>query len=64
MLLKPNVKVIPLIISIMVRVIICILPKLGEMPQNGWHLLAVFMSIIVACAIGGWLYIVFEYIVL
>ncbi|NRY60271.1 di/tricarboxylate transporter [Clostridium beijerinckii] len=52
-LLKPNVKIIPLIISIMVGITICFLPRPAEIPQNGWYLLAVFMSIIVACAIGA-----------
>lgn len=51
--LTPNVKVIPLIISIMVGVTICFIPKPAEIPQNGWYLLAIFMSIIVACAIGA-----------
>jgi DASS family divalent anion:Na+ symporter len=51
--LIPNVKIVPLIISIMVGVLMCFIPKPAEIPQEGWYLLAVFMSIIVACAIGA-----------
>ncbi|NRY60256.1 hypothetical protein [Clostridium beijerinckii] len=40
--LTPNVKVIPLIISVLVGIAICFLPKPAEIPQNGWYLLAVF----------------------
>ncbi|OOM80835.1 DASS family sodium-coupled anion symporter [Clostridium sp. BL-8] len=51
--LKPNVKVIPLIISVIVGIAICFMPRPTQIPQEGWYLLAVFMSIIVACAIGA-----------
>lgn len=51
--LKPNVKILPLLFSILVGVAICLIPKPEVVTTNGWYLFAVFISIIIACAIGA-----------
>lgn len=48
-----NFKVKPLLIAIFFGVLICLIPKPDSVPVNGWHLLAVFIFIIVACALGA-----------
>ncbi|AZV57692.1 DASS family sodium-coupled anion symporter [Clostridium sp. AWRP] len=47
------VKLKPLLISILIGVLICFIPKPNMVPRNGWYLLAVFIAIIVACALGA-----------
>lgn len=50
---KPNIRFKPLLISILVGMLICFIPKSSLVPTNGWYLMAVFVSIIVACALGA-----------
>lgn len=53
MTFTPNVKLKPLLISIVIGVLICFIPKPDVVPRNGWYLLAVFIAIIIACALGA-----------
>ncbi|KAA8669671.1 DASS family sodium-coupled anion symporter [Clostridium sp. HV4-5-A1G] len=49
--LKPNVNLRPLILSIIIGLIIWFMPRPAAVPANGWHLLAIFISIIIGCTI-------------
>ncbi|MCH3965087.1 MAG: anion permease [Clostridium sp.] len=50
---KPNIRFKPLMVSILVGILICLVPRPDSVPINGWYLLAIFVSIIVACALGA-----------
>ncbi|WP_294183285.1 DASS family sodium-coupled anion symporter [uncultured Clostridium sp.] len=53
LLINKESNLIHLLISILVGLVICFIPKPNLVPINGWHLLAVFIFIIVACALGA-----------
>lgn len=50
-ILKPNINLRYLLISIAIGLIIWFIPAPAEVPQKGWHLLAIFVAIIVGCTI-------------
>ena len=50
-ILKPNVNIQKLLIAIVVGLIIWFIPAPAGVPIKGWHLLAVFVAVIVGCTI-------------
>lgn len=50
-ILKPNVNIHKLLIAIIVGLIIWFIPAPEGVPIKGWHLLAVFVAVIVGCTI-------------
>jgi divalent anion:Na+ symporter, DASS family len=51
--LKPNIKLKPLMIAIMLGVVICFIPIPEAVPAKGWYLLAVFIAVLAASALGA-----------
>ena len=51
--LKPNIKLKPFLIACVLGAIICIIPRPEGISENGWYLLAVFVSILLATAMGA-----------
>lgn len=51
--LKPSIKFKPFILSIIVGIIIYLIPRPAAVSANGWYLLAVFVSILLASALGA-----------
>jgi divalent anion:Na+ symporter, DASS family len=51
--LKPNVKLKPLMIAILIGTVICFIPRPDSIPANGWYLLAVFIAVLTASALGA-----------
>jgi divalent anion:Na+ symporter, DASS family len=51
--LKPNIKLKPLMIATMLGVVICFIPIPEAVPAKGWYLLAVFIAVLAASALGG-----------
>lgn len=50
-ILKPNINLRYLLISIIIGLIIWFIPAPATVPEKGWHLLAVFVAVIVGCTI-------------
>jgi divalent anion:Na+ symporter, DASS family len=51
--LKPNIKLKPLMIAIILGVVICFIPIPEAVPAKGWYLLAVFIAVLAASALGA-----------
>lgn len=51
--LEPNVKLKQLIMAAGIGLIICLIPKPSEITPSGWYLFAVFISVLVASALGA-----------
>jgi DASS family divalent anion:Na+ symporter len=51
--LKPNIRLKPFIIAITIGIAICLIPRPDVIPVNGWYLLAVFIAVLAASALGA-----------
>lgn len=51
--LKPNIRIVPFVISIIAGLVIFFIPRPPMIQANGWHLLAVFIAVLLASALGA-----------